>query len=99
MAKRLSASFVLGHRTLRLELQEEFTAPSRRVPEMAYGTVARFNDATGFGFITLDNGGKAIFVHYCAIVSSNRESLWTNSQLSFLLDGTRMRHIGHNQAN
>ena len=46
------------------------------------GTVKWFNDAKGFGFITLESG-EDVFVHYSAIQGSGFRSLPEGARVEF----------------
>jgi CspA family cold shock protein len=50
---------------------------------MSTGTVKWFNDAKGFGFITPDDGGKDLFVHFSAIQGSGFKTLKENDKVSY----------------
>ena len=47
------------------------------------GTVKWFNDAKGFGFITLEDGQKDCFVHHSAIQGDGFKSLTEGERVQF----------------
>ncbi|WP_210507162.1 cold-shock protein [Naasia sp. SYSU D00057] len=50
---------------------------------MARGTVKWFNAEKGFGFITVDEGGQDVFVHYSAIDMQGYKSLEEGQAVTF----------------
>ena len=50
---------------------------------MTVGTVKWFNNEKGFGFITPDDGGADVFVHYRSIEGSGYRSLQENQRVEF----------------
>ena len=49
----------------------------------ATGIVKWFNEEKGFGFITQDNGGADVFVHFRAITGEGFKSLAEGQKVSF----------------
>ncbi|KJF91507.1 transcription antiterminator/RNA stability regulator CspE [Photobacterium leiognathi] len=47
------------------------------------GTVKWFNEEKGFGFITQDNGGADVFVHFRAITGDGFKTLAEGQKVSF----------------
>ncbi|WP_159808378.1 cold-shock protein [Cellulomonas citrea] len=50
---------------------------------MAAGTVKWFNAEKGFGFITPDDNGADVFVHYSAIAADGYRSLDEGQKVQF----------------
>ncbi len=50
---------------------------------MATGVVKWFNGEKGFGFLTQDDGGADVFVHFSAIQGSGYKSLNENDRVEY----------------
>jgi CspA family cold shock protein len=50
---------------------------------MPVGTVKWFSAEKGYGFITPENGGKDLFVHYSAIQSDGYKSLTEGDKVEY----------------
>ena len=50
---------------------------------MATGTVKWFNESKGFGFITQDEGGADVFVHFSAIGGNGFKTLAEGQAVEF----------------
>jgi CspA family cold shock protein len=50
---------------------------------MATGTVKWFNSEKGFGFISQDDGGPDVFVHFSAITGNGYRNLEENQKVEF----------------
>ena len=57
---------------------------------MPEGTVKWFNDAKGFGFISLDDGSKDVFVHHSAVQMNGFKTLSEGQRVEFdVVDGPK----------
>lgn len=70
---------------------------------MNAGTVKWFNAEKGFGFISNDNGGDDVFVHFSQIVAEGYKSLKDGQKVTFDIerdqkDKSRFRAVNVNIA-
>jgi CspA family cold shock protein len=50
---------------------------------MATGTVKWFNDSKGFGFITPEEGGKDLFVHFSNVTGEGFKTLTEGARVEY----------------
>ena len=50
---------------------------------MVQGTVKWFNETKGYGFISPDDGGSDVFVHFSAIDASGFRTLYEDQRVEF----------------
>ena len=96
-AANLAAGPTLAHAATKQVLRDylEGGSPGRRGPgtshhgkrlrssHMPTGTVKWFSDDKGFGFITPDDGGRDLFVHYTGIGGDGYRSLAEGAKVSY----------------
>jgi CspA family cold shock protein len=62
---------------------DQFLISFERNVSMTTGTVKWFNESKGFGFITPEDGGKDVFVHFSAIQADGFRSLTEGQRVQF----------------
>jgi CspA family cold shock protein len=66
---------------------------------MATGTEKWFNDAKGFGFVTPDEGGEDLFVHFSGINMPGFKTLQDGQRVSFeVTEGPKGKQAANIQA-
>jgi CspA family cold shock protein len=66
---------------------------------MATGTVKWFNNAKGYGFVTPDQGGQDVFIHFSAIEMDGYKTLKEGQKVQFeLQEGPKGLHAANLQS-
>ncbi len=63
---------------------EQWQASPNKVENVPEGVVKWFNAEKGFGFITPEDGGKDLFVHFSEIQGSGYRTLDEGQRVSFV---------------
>ncbi len=70
---------------------------------MTTGKVKWFNDAKGFGFITQDDGGPDVFVHFSSVNQDGYKSLKEGQSVEYEVQtdakGPRAKNVSIRQVN
>jgi CspA family cold shock protein len=96
-ARDIAGGFLLGGHTQSIEASVTQTSgaapqyavcrgprtPVQQEFQVASGTVKWFNEAKGFGFITQQDGGEDVFVHFSAINGDGFKTLAEGETLEF----------------
>jgi cold shock protein len=83
VATQLSAVPSRRHAGARRAAVKPGAGKERRELLVTTGTVKWFNAEKGFGFITQDDGGPDVFVHFSAIAGTGYRNLEENQKVEF----------------
>jgi cold shock protein len=65
------------------QIERERSLELQRSGERQTGIVREFDDVTGYGFITPDDGGRDAFVHFAAVLVAGRRTLSAGQRVSY----------------
>ena len=77
-----------GTRDIHIIRFEIFCRKEEFPVEQKTGTVKWFSRAKGYGFITPDDGGDDVFVHYSAITGQGFRNLNQDERVEFTIENT-----------